>query len=75
MVPGNPVLDISYKWDDASKTETVYLAQNQDGQTFKLPMAVDIYAGGKKERHKVWMNDKADTLTFHSDVKTRPGEC
>lgn len=62
---GHPVLNISYKWDDASKTETVYLQQTQDGQTFKLPMAVDIYAAGKKERHKVWMNDKADTLSFH----------
>ncbi|MDR3694794.1 M1 family metallopeptidase [Mucilaginibacter sp.] len=61
---GHPVLNISYKWDEASKTETVYLQQTQDGQTFKLPFVVDIYAGGKKERHKVWMNDKADTLTF-----------
>lgn len=66
---GNPVLNISYKWDDASKTETVYLQQTQDGQTFKLPMAIDIYAGGKMERHKVWMNDKADTLTFQSASK------
>jgi aminopeptidase N len=67
---GHPILDINYKWDDAAKTETVYLKQNQDGQTFKLPFAVDIYAGGKKERHKVWMNDKADTLTFQ--VASKP---
>src|ERR1700744_5157539 len=66
---GNPKLAINYKWDDASKTETVYLAQKQDGQVFKLPMAVDIYAGGKKVRHKVWMDDKMDTMTFHSDAK------
>jgi aminopeptidase N len=66
---GNPVLDISYKWDDAAKTETVYLKQTQDGQVFKLPFAIDIYAGGKKERHKVWMNDKADTLTFSAASK------
>jgi aminopeptidase N len=66
---GHPVLNISYKWDDASKTESVYLAQKQEGQIFKLPFAVDIYAGGKKVRHQVWMNDKNDTLTFHSDVK------
>jgi aminopeptidase N len=66
---GHPILLISYKWDEASKTETVYLAQKQDGQTFKLPMAVDIYAGGKKERHKVWMNNKLDTLTFHAQSK------
>jgi aminopeptidase N len=66
---GHPVLNISYKWVDASKTQTVYLQQSQDGQTFKLPIAIDIYSGGKKERHKVWMNDKADTLTFHVAAK------
>jgi aminopeptidase N len=66
---GHPLLNISYKWDDASKTETVYLQQTQDSQIFKLPMAIDIYAGGKKERHKVWMNDKADTLTFKEVAK------
>ncbi len=67
---GNPDLKISYKYDDATKTETVYLAQAQEGQTFKLPMAIDIYAGGKKNRYKVWMNDKADTLNFH--VASKP---
>jgi aminopeptidase N len=61
---GNPILNISYKWDEGSKTESVYMQQTQDGQTFKLPFSVDIYAGGTKVRHKVWMNDKADTLTF-----------
>ena len=66
---GNPSLKISYRWDDASKTEKVYLEQTQAGQIFKLPFAVDIYAGGKMDRHKVWMNDKADTLTFHADSK------
>ncbi len=66
---GNPALKISYKWDDAAKTETVYLQQTQDGNAFILPMAVDIYAGGTKVRHKIWMNDKADTLTFSSTAK------
>ena len=61
---GHPILNISYKWDEGSKTESVYLQQTQDGQTFILPFAVDIYAGGTKVRHKVWMRDKADTLTF-----------
>lgn len=67
---GNPDLSISYKWDDAIKTQTVYLQQTQEGQIFRLPMAIDIYAGGKKERHKICMNDKADTLTFK--VATKP---
>ncbi|HTI59107.1 M1 family metallopeptidase [Mucilaginibacter sp.] len=67
---GHPVFDISYKWDDASKTETVYVQQKQDGQIFNVPLAVDIYAGGKKERHKVWVNGKSDTLTFR--VASKP---
>ncbi len=67
---GHPVLNISYKWDDASKTQTVYVEQKQDGQLFKLPIAVDIYADGKKTRHKVWLNNKADTLTFN--VASKP---
>jgi len=67
---GHPVLNISYKWDETAKKETVYVQQNQDGQIFKLPIAVDVYAGGKKERHKVWISDKADTLTF--DVASKP---
>ncbi|RKR85393.1 aminopeptidase N [Mucilaginibacter gracilis] len=62
---GHPELKIDYKWDEATKTETVYLTQTQAGNNFILPMAVDIYAAGKKERHKVWMRNKADTLTFH----------
>lgn len=66
---GNPKLKISYNYDAAAKKETVYLEQTQDGNAFILPMAVDIYAGGKKVRHQVWMNDKADTLTFDAAIK------
>jgi len=66
---GHPLLNISYNWDGDTKTETVYLKQTQDGQIFKLPMAFDVYANGKKERYKVWMNHAADTLTFHVTSK------
>ncbi|MFI5159949.1 MAG: M1 family aminopeptidase [Sphingobacteriales bacterium] len=67
---GHPVFDISYKYDDAAKKETVYIAQKQDGQIFKIPLAIDIYAGGKKDRHHVWIDGKADTLTF--SVASKP---
>jgi aminopeptidase N len=66
---GNPNLNITYKWDNASKTETVYLEQTQEGKPFILPFAVDVYAGGKKTRYKEWMRDKADTLTFNASTK------
>ncbi|QTE41012.1 MULTISPECIES: M1 family metallopeptidase [Mucilaginibacter] len=61
---GHPVLDISYHWDETAKTEYVYIAQKQDGQVFKLPIAIDIYINGKTERHKIWLNAKADTLSL-----------
>jgi aminopeptidase N len=32
-------------------------------------MAIDIYSGGKKVRHNVWMRNKADTLTFPASRK------
>src|SRR6201985_584899 len=66
---GNPNLNISYKWDEGAKTETVYLDQTQEGKPFILPFAVDVYADGKKTRYKEWMRDKADTLTFTSNTK------
>ncbi|QNK63716.1 M1 family metallopeptidase [Pedobacter sp. PAMC26386] len=61
---GHPLLDIKYKWDEATKTQTVYLNQTQEGKAFQLPMAVDIYNGTQKQRHQIWMRSKSDTLTF-----------
>jgi len=66
---GHPLLTINYDWNDATKTQSVYLQQTQPGDAFILPMAIDLYAGGKKERHQVWMRSKSDTLTFTSATK------
>ncbi len=66
---GHPLLKIDYKWDAAAKKQTVYLKQTQDGEAFMLPVAIDFYAGGKMERHEVWMNSKADTFTYSFAVK------
>jgi aminopeptidase N len=61
---GHPVINISYKWDAATKTQTVYLKQNQTGQIFTLPMAIDIYQGGKKTRHSYWMRSAVDSVSY-----------
>ncbi|RYU90554.1 M1 family peptidase [Mucilaginibacter terrigena] len=66
---GHPILGITYKWDDATKTQTVYLNQTQDGNVFTLPLAIDVYAGGKKDRRMFWMRNKVDSLVFHSATK------
>jgi len=66
---GHPVIDISYKWDESSKTQQVFIAQNQSGQIFQLPLAVDVYVNGKPERHQVWLSKAKDTLTFKVPVR------
>jgi aminopeptidase N len=61
---GNPILKVSYKWDEALKTQSVYLEQTQKGDAFILPMFVDIYVNKVKQRQAVWMRYKTDTLTL-----------
>ena len=67
---GHPKLDVSYAYDEASKSTTVIVKQTQtSGKIFRLPVAVDIYEGGKKERKQVWVDSKIDTFTFTHKVK------
>lgn len=68
---GHPQLDISYNYNNESNTASVYIKQTQSGdKIFKLPFAIDVYVGGKKTRHNVWMNNKTDTFSF--TVPTKP---
>lgn len=67
---GYPKLDVSYQYNEAAKTVTVNLAQTQtSGKIFRLPMAIDIYAGGKKVRQQVTMTDKTASFTFPYTTK------
>ena len=67
---GHPILDIDYRWNEKAGTETVFLRQSQAGEAYQLPMAIDVYADGQKQRHKVWMRDKEDSFTFY--LRTKP---
>ncbi|HXB95061.1 MAG TPA: M1 family aminopeptidase, partial [Puia sp.] len=66
---GHPILDIRYHWDEIAHTETVYLRQTQSAQTYRLPMAIDIYSGGKIHRYKVWMDHRTDSFSFPATSK------
>jgi len=66
---GHPVLDIAYQWNEADHTEKVFISQKQEGQIFHVPIAVDLYAGGKAVRKQVWLTQKTDTLTFNLAAK------
>jgi aminopeptidase N len=66
---GHPVLDITYQWNEANHQQKVFISQKQDGQTFRVSIAVDLYAGGKVTRKQVWLTQKNDTLIFNNPVK------
>ena len=61
---GNPELKIDYKWNAATKTQTVYLSQTQKENVFQLPMKIDLYVNGKKETRNYWMSNKTDSVSF-----------
>ncbi len=67
---GQPALDIKYGYDAATKNASVIVTQTQAGdKIFKLPVAIDIYEGGQKTRHQVWVENKSDTFYFKSEEK------
>jgi aminopeptidase N len=66
---GHPKLNISYNYDEANKTAKVFVQQTQGGKLFKLPVAIDIYNGAAKVRHKVWLQNAADTFAFQVTSK------
>ncbi|HTN19410.1 MAG TPA: M1 family metallopeptidase [Pelobium sp.] len=66
---GHPTLNISYKWDAISKTQTVYLSQTQKEAVFTLPMKIDVYEGGKKIRRDFWMTKRTDSIIFKLNNK------
>jgi aminopeptidase N len=68
---GHPKLTIDYLYDDAAKRVSVIIKQTQEGnKAFQLPLAIDVYAGGQKERHRVWAEHQTDTFTF--SYRSRP---
>lgn len=68
---GHPELKIDYTYDDAAGKATVTIEQTQkSGKVFRLPIAIDVYNGAAKTRHKVWIENKTETFTFN--YTTRP---
>ena len=72
LSPAHPDLDIAYNYDAAARKETVTITQKQDFTKFglfRLPMAVDIYAGGKAMRQHIDLTKALETFTFDADQK------
>ena len=61
---GHPKLNITYSYNSADKKTTVNVKQTQPNATFILPVAIDVYVGGKKTRHEIWVTEKDQTFSF-----------
>ncbi|HEY0896215.1 MAG TPA: M1 family aminopeptidase, partial [Sphingobacteriaceae bacterium] len=68
---GHPVLNISTHFDTDSKKAVVRIRQEQypaASPLFRIPLAVDVYAGGKATRHNVVLSQQDQTFELVSDT-------
>jgi len=66
---GHPVLQTDWQWDGQAGVEKIIVKQLQEGSPYILPVAVDIYAGGARTRHRVWVSGREDTLLLPAATK------
>jgi aminopeptidase N len=69
---GHPNLVINQMYDANSKKLKIQIKQTQDIKTtplFKLPIAVDIYANGQKQRHKITITKASENFEFDAISK------
>lgn len=62
---GHPKLNITYSYDNESKTAKVVVQQTQKDKLFKLPVAIDVYNGSEKKRYRVWVENTVDSFSFN----------
>lgn len=64
---GHPKLLIRHNYNDSLKKYSVDIQQIQDLNlfpAFKLPLDIDIYIDGRKERKRVWVNGATEIFSF-----------
>jgi aminopeptidase N len=69
---GHPELVFSTEYNDAEKKLVVRMEQVQqrtETPVYRLPMDVDVYVAGKKERHRLVLNKKYDEFTIAVDSR------
>ncbi len=69
---GHPKLNIKYNYAIPGIPNTTEVIVNQtqtNAAPFTLPVAIDVYTNGKKDRYNVWLKNASDTFYFKTPVK------
>ncbi|MBL7932126.1 MAG: M1 family peptidase [Bacteroidia bacterium] len=72
LAKGYPILEIEHNYDEATKQVNVNVKQKQDLKEcplYILPVELDIYVNGKKERHQVTVEQVEQNLSFPCEKK------
>lgn len=67
LASGHPVLNIQTTYDSDRKEAIVKIRQDQDlskTPVYQIPMAVDIYSGGKVHRNEITLDKQSHTFIF-----------
>jgi aminopeptidase N len=71
--PGHAVFDVSYVWDEKTKTIQLKVAQVQDLSSgipvYKIPVIIGITTSKVKEAHKIWISRKEEIFEFEAAEK------
>ena len=70
---GHPELDVKKSYDASTKKVKLEITQKQDFKVsplYKLPIDIDLYVGGKKERKRIWIDDINNTILL--DAASNP---
>ncbi len=68
---GHPKLSYTTTYEPVKKQVTVTLSQNQAGDAFEFPLAVDVYENGKPTRRNIWVDAKSRNI-FSFPVAKNP---
>jgi aminopeptidase N len=69
---GHPSLLIRHAYNDTTKKYYISIKQQQDINAlpiFKLPIDIDFYYDGKKERKRIWVTNSSEEFVFPFDKK------
>ncbi|MGD1846952.1 MAG: M1 family aminopeptidase [Salibacteraceae bacterium] len=64
---GHPELEIAYEWDESAQVQRVKVTQKQNLDVtplYRLPVAIDLYIDGQRQRHYRTLLEVEEELTF-----------